>query len=137
MIPTQFNCRCCTSGELYTWMYELRGDGRNYVAYIRGGRCDTYQGFDREMSAALQFPYYYGENMNAFDECITDLEWLHAEHVYLVIDQAERFMEIDRAQDGWYTRHLAGAAGTADVPLTIVLHFQSEETMKKYGGNVC
>ena len=112
-------------------MYEVRGSGRNCVAYIRGGRCDTYLGFDREVSAALQFPYYYGENMNALDECIADLEWLHAEHVYLVIDQAERFMEIDRAQEGWYTRHLVNAVETADVPLTIMLRFQSGETMKK------
>ena len=75
--------------------------------------------------------------MNAFDECIADLEWLHAERVYLVIDQAERFMEIDRAQDGWYTRHLAKAVEEADVSLIIVLRFQSEETMKKHGGDVC
>ena len=137
MIPSQLHCRCCTGDELYTWMYNLRGDG-HYVAYIRGGRCDTHQGFDRELSAALQFQDYYGENMNAFDECIADLEWLHAERVYVVIDQAERFMEFDRAQDGWYTRHLVKAVvEEPDVSLTIVLRFQSEETMKKYGGDVC
>lgn len=136
MIPSQLHCRCYTGNELYTWMYNLRGNG-NYVAYIRGGRCDTYQGFDREFSAALQFPDYYGENMNAFDECIADLEWLHAERVYVVIDQAERFMEFDRAQDGWYTRHLVKAVvEEPDVSLTIVLRFQSEETMTKYGGDI-
>jgi hypothetical protein len=30
-----------------------------------------------EFAASFQFPYYFGENWPAFDECINDLSWLH------------------------------------------------------------
>jgi hypothetical protein len=38
-----------------------------------------------EMGAALQFPYYFGENWNAFHECITDLSWIPTEAYALIV----------------------------------------------------
>ncbi|MEE8888146.1 MAG: barstar family protein [Acidipropionibacterium acidipropionici] len=46
------------------------------VRFLRGTKCATIQGMFDEFSAALQFPYYVGENWPAFDECIADLDWL-------------------------------------------------------------
>lgn len=39
-----------------------------------------------EISSAMRFPWYFGWNWAAFDECITDLEWLDFSSLLIVID---------------------------------------------------
>ena len=40
-----------------------------------------------ETAAALQFPDYFGENWDAFDECLSDMDWLPVSvGIVLVID---------------------------------------------------
>lgn len=46
------------------------------VRSIRGVKCRSVQSMLDEFSAALQFPYYFGDNWPAFDECMNDLDWL-------------------------------------------------------------
>jgi hypothetical protein len=62
---------------------------------IRGNKARTVQGWFDECSAALQFPCYFGENWNAFDECITDLEWLPADAYVLVVSNGCRLLEAE------------------------------------------
>jgi hypothetical protein len=45
------------------------------VVCIRGKRCTTRASLFQECAAALQFPDYFGDNWDALEECITDLEW--------------------------------------------------------------
>lgn len=71
--------------ELYNIMYNAAKEG-SYTAYVRGKRCKSETTFFREISASLQFPWYFGENWAAFDECICDLEWLCFERILIVID---------------------------------------------------
>ena len=42
-----------------------------------------------EFGAAMQFPYYFGENWPAFDECLSDLSWIPATRYVLIIVGAE------------------------------------------------
>ena len=46
------------------------------VRALRGTKMQTVQGVFDEFSAALQFPSYFGENWPAFDECLSDMDWL-------------------------------------------------------------
>ncbi|NNH72013.1 barstar family protein [Nocardia uniformis] len=41
---------------------------------VRGSRMRTVAGVFDEFAAALQFPYYFGGNKDAFDECLRDLD---------------------------------------------------------------
>ena len=79
----------CRKEEIYTAICREAGLG-TYTSYIRGTRCTTEIAFFREMSASLQFPYYFGENWPALDECLCDLEWLRFEKLLIIIDDFGR-----------------------------------------------
>lgn len=68
-------------------------EGR-YTAYIRGKRCGSVSDFMKEYSAAFQFPAYFGENWNAWDECACDLEWLVFSSIAIVIDDYDRMFSL-------------------------------------------
>ncbi|QIS02446.1 hypothetical protein F5X71_09020 [Nocardia brasiliensis] len=47
------------------------------VVHVRGQRMRTTTELFAEFAAAFQFPWYFGQNWAAFDECMTDLDdWL-------------------------------------------------------------
>lgn len=49
-----------------------------------------------ELSAALQFPPYFGWNWDAVNDCMRDLEWLENASGYLVVvEGAERLLATD------------------------------------------
>jgi hypothetical protein len=81
---------------------------------VHGEKAKTTEGLFKEFATALQFPDYFGENWDAFDECITDLEWLPADgyvllviaSVWLLVEEpnAQRitlFRTLDRAGQEW------------------------------------
>ena|ERR1035437_1390290 len=55
------------------------------VRFLRGKKMATVQSMFDEFAAALQFPYYFGSNWAAFDECLADLAWLPATAYVLTI----------------------------------------------------
>ena len=59
---------------------------------IRGRRCSTSESLFQEFAAALQFPYYFGNNWDAFDECIADLSWLPADKYLLFCTDLDRIL---------------------------------------------
>jgi RNAse (barnase) inhibitor barstar len=63
--------------------------GSAVIRMIRGKKSATVKDFFNEISAALQFPYYFGENSAALNDCITDLEWIPGSAYLLMFDNAE------------------------------------------------
>ena len=74
-----------TQEEVYHKLY-LEAQNDAYTSYLRGMRCKTEGDFLIEVSASFQFPYYYGENWSAFDECIQDLEWIKFSRIFVMFD---------------------------------------------------
>jgi RNAse (barnase) inhibitor barstar len=81
-----------TPGEATDFGWSLgRLDGRQVVVrFLRGQKMQTASQLFDEFAAALQFPYYFGENWNALWECLTDLEWLpHGACILMILDGAQ------------------------------------------------
>ena len=60
----------------------------------------TISGLFNEFGATLQFPYYFGENWNAFDECVKDLSWLYTSGFVLIIIDADQILIEAADSDG-------------------------------------
>jgi RNAse (barnase) inhibitor barstar len=75
------------------WGLERAATNRLVARVIRGKKSTTREAFFDESAAALQFPYYFGENWDAFNDCITDLEWLRADAVVICITDANHLLD--------------------------------------------
>lgn len=104
---------------------------------LRGARCGTKRETLREWAAALQFPWYFGENWDSFEECINDLSWLPARGYVLLVTDAHRVLSdvdalstflhiLDDAASRWADTDDENR--THPVPLPVSLHvvFQCE-----------
>jgi hypothetical protein len=60
---------------------------------VRGAKSRTRADFFNEAAAALQFPYYFGQNWDAFHDCLADLRWLRAEAVVVCITDAVHLLD--------------------------------------------
>ena len=74
-----------TKSEVYSSMYRKSHSG-TYVSYLRGKRCQNEDALFCEISASFQFPWYFGENWPALDECLCDLVWLDIKSLFIVVD---------------------------------------------------
>ncbi|TSE02228.1 hypothetical protein FOS14_01315 [Skermania sp. ID1734] len=80
---------------------------------VRGTKMNSIAGVFDEFAAALQFPYYFGENKDAFEECLRDLEeFLGAASGYvIVVRDAECVLASQRDEFGWLTDALRYVGG--------------------------
>src|SRR5574341_931105 len=68
------------------------------VRFVRGRKIESETSLIDEFAAALQFPYYFGGNWNAFDECLADLSWIRSKgHVVCVLDADQMMLNDDEA----------------------------------------
>lgn len=71
-----------------------------------------------EVSAALQFPHYFGENWDALDECLSDLSWLPASRYVIGIAGApDRLVEEQPAQLAIFVKLLVRASEIWSAPI--------------------
>jgi RNAse (barnase) inhibitor barstar len=62
------------------------------VKCIEGRRCGTKGGLLSEFARALEFPSYFGQNWDAFEECLTDLSWMPAAGYLIIVTNAEQVL---------------------------------------------
>jgi Barstar (barnase inhibitor) len=88
------------------------------VRTVRGRKMRGYQGLFDEFAAAWQFPWYFGENSSAFDECLADLSWLPAPAGYALVFRCPAEVLAD-TDDGltWLVGSLTRAAAAWATPI--------------------
>ena len=70
---------------------------RLIVAWVDMDRMASYEELLAEAGRVLSFPDYYGQNWDAFEECIRDLSWLPARGYLLVLAGYDRLARGDPA----------------------------------------
>jgi RNAse (barnase) inhibitor barstar len=133
--------------EFEDCMNSLRSECERYVGVLRGERMQDFKSFFQEIAAALQFPYYFGNNWNALDECIKDLGWLSAKIFIIGITNSELILSQEANDDC----HAFGVLlkETCDVwsmpydedkewgrpsrPFHIIMQCQDEKDLVKFG----
>jgi hypothetical protein len=59
---------------------------------VRGRKATTAPAFFDESAAAFQFPPYFGDNWDAWHDCMADLSWLRADAVTLYVTDAAHLL---------------------------------------------
>jgi Barstar (barnase inhibitor) len=80
------------------WALERSSEKRTVCRVVRGHKATTKPAFFDECAAAWQFPCYFGENWDAFDECLTDLQWLPAEAYVFCVTGAVHLLEKESSE---------------------------------------
>jgi RNAse (barnase) inhibitor barstar len=71
----------------------------HHIAQIDGQKAHTLRGFYEEIAKVLDFPEYFGFNLDSFDEMLNDLSWLEQEKIAIYITNSEHFVEKERNPD--------------------------------------
>src|SRR5215471_3261980 len=110
--PPWLHVAATSKSQITDFAWGLSQVSNNFVVrFLRGNKMATLNDLHNEFSAALQFPWYYGENWAAFDECINDLDWLPADSYFLIITDADQILRReDQQQFDYLIDTLAQAA---------------------------
>ncbi len=79
------------------WALSVEASPRTVARVVRGSKCRASHALFDEFAAAWQFPPYFGENWDALDECLADLEWLRASAYVLFVADAVLLLEEESA----------------------------------------
>lgn len=127
----------------FAWALARRDARRTVVRFLRGRKMLKLTSLFDECAAALQFPYYFGENWNAFYDCITDLEWLPGEAYALVITdsaallsgedegQLDAFINTLREAGDWWSRPVETSEAWGRPAVAFHVIFQCHESDKR------
>ncbi|MCC6816591.1 MAG: barstar family protein [Saprospiraceae bacterium] len=63
-----------------------------FIANINGECCTTEYDFHTEVTNALNFPQYYGRNLDSLFDCLLDLEWIENNHIVIRMDNFEKIV---------------------------------------------
>ncbi|SUA76978.1 Barstar (barnase inhibitor) [Nocardia otitidiscaviarum] len=79
---------------------------------VRGRRMRTVAGVLDEFAAALQFPYYFGGNLDAFDDSLRDLDdcLAPARGYVIAVRDADELLAAEPGQWSWFESAMTDAA---------------------------
>lgn len=107
------------SGAIYSAVSGW-SEARLTARIVRGSKMRTPRGLFDEVAAALQFPHYFGENWDAFNECIADWDMLPAGEGYvIVITEPDQVLAETGKDLAWFAASLTSASKTWGQPIEL------------------
>lgn len=70
-----------------------------FVGKIDGQKSASMKDFLEQIGVALQFPEYYGKNLDALDEMLNDLEWIKEDKVIISIANSGEWLSKEKSED--------------------------------------
>ena len=64
-----------------------------YLAVVDGNGVTNLDELFNRLSIAFEFPDYFGNNWNALDECINDLDWLNKDSYVLILESMDSMLK--------------------------------------------
>ncbi|PSB29039.1 barstar family protein [Stenomitos frigidus] len=61
--------------------------------YLDGKTITNKAGFLDAIADAMAFPRYFGQNWDALEDCLTDLDWLNGDRFILLYEEPEAFAQ--------------------------------------------
>ena len=134
----------CNVGILYDRLLAVASDSSGLVVrFLRADKTSDVRLWVNEVSAALQFPPYFGDNWNALEECLTDLSWLPGEAYVLAVLGCDSVLQsrdsgelleafvvtVDRVAREWEkARGIGEKWAQAATPFHCLLHFETRDS---------
>lgn len=123
----------------FSWKILLQEKTKASVKMIRGDKCKTVVSLFDEFAAAFQFPYYFGQNWDSFNECLNDLEWMRMSSYVLFINNINCLLEaegeeefnnfiniIEEMTKEWVNGRSYDSFPTTPTPFHVVFHCATE-----------
>jgi|688.fasta_scaffold267104_2 RNAse (barnase) inhibitor barstar len=71
-----------------------------YIGFIDGEQCTTMDLFYDAIIRAMQLPDYFGRNLDALDEVLSDLSWIDYGVKFLIIQNSDELLKDEKEMFG-------------------------------------
>jgi RNAse (barnase) inhibitor barstar len=82
--------------ELTRWLQPQLSEEKGFrLITIDGHKMQTASTFYDELISIFKLPNYFGRNLNALSECLSDLEWIKSSGFIILIQNAEDVLRLE------------------------------------------
>ena len=72
---------------------------KHRIGRVAGSKARTLKTFFEQVAQALDFPDYFGFNLDSFDELLNDFEWIKEEKIAIYITETDQFLVDEKKDD--------------------------------------
>ncbi len=72
---------------------------KHRIGRVDGSKARTLKAFFEQVAHALDFPDYFGFNLDSFDELLNDFEWIKEEKIAIYITETDQFLVDEKKED--------------------------------------
>jgi RNAse (barnase) inhibitor barstar len=70
-----------------------------YIARVDGLQATTLKTFYEQIALALDFPDYFGQNLDSLDELLNDLQWIDEQKIVVFIDHSAEWLSQEKSEE--------------------------------------